>query len=469
MIRTTLLMMLVAFLSCYAWRNWFISLCWTILLMAVVQHPDFPKSLGGIQGANPWNFLFLMVFLAAWKERVQSGRPLDLPSVPKILLIGYLFVVVVGVLRLLTNMSDYDTYFTFGSVISEYLINSIKWVIPGILLFYAVRTRERAAIAIGTILALYLLLALQVIKCMPFSYAVSGDDLAARASKLTQSRIGYDRVTLSMMLAGASWAVLSVVPLVKQNIYKIGLVGVAGIIALGQALTGGRTGYVAWGMVGLILATVRWRRLLPVIPVVALTVCMILPSVRERMLFGFGKTEGGIVTQQSSYEMTSGRNIAWPLVIDKIYESPLIGHGREAMVTTGVRDILWEEYQEAFGHPHQAYLQILLDNGLVGFLIVIPFYLYCLRQGFVLLVDKGEPLNAAVGGMAVSLLLALMIGSLGGQTFYPREGAVGLWAIIGLVLRMTVERNRTLAARRYSRHARPVAQSHSPQQLAPTF
>jgi hypothetical protein len=35
-------------------------------------------------------------------------------------------------------------------------------------------------------------------------------------------------------------------------------------------------------------------------------------------------------------------------------------------------------------------------------------------------------------------VLALMIGAFGGQTFYPREGAVGMWAAIGLLLRIHV-------------------------------
>ena len=463
MIRTTLLLLLVTFLCCYAWRNWFVSLCWSILLVAVVQHPDFPKSLGGIQGANPWNVLFLVIFIAAWKDRVMSRRSWDIPSIVKLMLFGYLLVVVFGVLRLLTNLPEGEPDFTFGAILSEDIINCIKWVIPGLLLFDAVRTRERVAIAIATILTLYFLLALQVVKCVPLSAALSGGgELNSRAYKATQNNIGYNRVTLSMMLAGASWAVLVVVPLVKNKFHKVSLVGVAGVITLGQALTGGRTGYVTWAAVGLILAVTRWRKLLPIVPVAAVVILVSLPAVRERMFQGFAKTEGNIEVQQDSYEMTSGRNLAWPMVIDKIFESPLTGYGKEAMTTTGLKDILLEDLNESFPHPHQAYLEVLLDNGLIGFLIIIPFYLYCLRQSFVLLTDRSDPLYSAVGGMAVSLILALMIGAVGGQTFYPREGSVGMWATIGLMLRLSVERNRKLAAQRYARYnpsPRPAMQS----------
>jgi len=39
-------------------------------------------------------------------------------------------------------------------------------------------------------------------------------------------------------------------------------------------------------------------------------------------------------------------------------------------------------------------------------------------------------------------VLALMVGAFGGQTFYPREGSVGMWAAIGLLLRVHVQSRR---------------------------
>jgi high-affinity Fe2+/Pb2+ permease len=63
-----------------------------------------------------------------------------------------------------------------------------------------------------------------------------------------------------------------------------------------------------------------------------------------------------------------------------------------------------------------------------------------------LFLDRQSALATAVGGMTTALVLALLIASLGSQTFYPREGAVGMWAAIGLMLRVTVERKRVRTA-----------------------
>lgn len=443
MIRTTLLMLLVAYLSAYAWRNYFVSLCGAILLMAVVEHPDFPKGIAGIQGLNPWNFLILMVFLA-WRStrHLDPGRPpgvsWDMPPIANRLLVGYFVVVTIGVLRLVVHHPNYPDY-SFMSVVSEDFINCVKWVVPGLLLFDACRTPQRVTIALFVVLALYFFLAIQVIRWMPLSYAVSGSDLSYRASKITQNEIGYNRVTLSMMLAGASWAMLALVPLARNYYYKAGLVGAAGVVALGQALTGGRTGYVTWAAVGLTICVLRWRKLLPLIPIGAIAIGVALPGVRERMLQGFGSSSGPITVATSNYELTSGRNLAWPRVIEKATEAPIFGFGREAMVTTGLKDELWEDLRESFPHPHQAYLEILLDNGILGFLIIIPFYLFVLKRSLGLVRDRSDPLFSSVGIAAFALISALMIGSFGGQTFYPREGAVGMWAAIGIMLRVSVE------------------------------
>ena len=436
-IRITLLLLLTAFFSIYAWKSWFVSLCGAILLMAVIQHPDFPQGIAGIQGANPWNLMFLSITLAWAVRRSEEGLEWDLPPIAGRMLLACLAVVVVGVIRLL--LSDYPTGYTILQIISEFFVNTVKWVITSLLLFDACRTRRRAVIVLGIILGVYFLLAAQIIRWMPLSsIGDSGSDFTRRSYKVCQNEVGYNRVTLSMILAGASWAVLAVVPILKQNLHRFILLGTAGVIVLGQALTGGRTGYVTWLAVGLLLATLRWRKLLLLIPVALLVVGIGMPSVRERMRQGFGGTEGNFAVSASADEITSGRDVAWPAVIEKIGEAPWTGYGRLAMETSGTSDYLSAAYNEPFPHPHHAYLELWLDNGIVGLLLVISFFLYVVGHSFTYILVRDDPLICGIGCTAFCLVLALMIGAFGGQTFYPREGAVGMWAAIGLLLRVHV-------------------------------
>ena len=140
-IRVTLVLVFVAALAIYAWKDWFVSLCGLILLMAIIEHPDMPKNIMGVQGLNLWNVLLTIVVCAWLVGRRRENLVWDLPQKIGIVLLLYLGVVVVGFVRMIVDREDLAASFSY--LISEYLINSIKWVIPGMLLFDGCRSQRR--------------------------------------------------------------------------------------------------------------------------------------------------------------------------------------------------------------------------------------------------------------------------------------------------------------------------------------
>jgi O-Antigen ligase len=439
MIRFALLMLVISAISVYAWRDWYKALCALILLIAVIQHPDFPNSMGGIQGANPWNIALLSIVLAWASSRSREGLTWDMPGHVTAMLLLYLAVVLVGWVRMMLDRTVFLDHLSTGYLVSEHLINAVKWVVPGLLLFDGCRDRRRLLLAVGALLGIYVGLAVQVIKWMPPSAALEGDSLQLRSLKILVKEVGFHRVNLSMMLAGASWAIAACAVLVTRPVHRLLLLGVGLGVVYGQALTAGRAGYVTWALIGLCLCLIRWRKYLLLGPIVALVITSAIPGVIERLSHGLEDQ------QVDEYALTAGRNIAWPLVIDKIEESPVIGFGRQAMLRTGLTWELESEYGEGFGHPHSAYLEALLDNGVVGFALIILFHLVVLSQAISLFRDSRNPLFVAIGGVTCSLVLALLFASMGSQTFYPREGAVGMWCAIGLMLRVSVARARAVS------------------------
>jgi O-antigen ligase len=180
---------------------------------------------------------------------------------------------------------------------------------------------------------------------------------------------------------------------------------------------------------------------------------LIIPAAQERLMQGFDpdtvdsnrRVEAFYYQDENSidlYTVTSGRTFAWPWVLSKIEDRPFIGHGREAMIRTGLAATLWLDYGESFPHPHNAYLQWLLDNGILGFIPILLFYFLILKMAIVLFKNDKHDLNAAIGGIAIALLAALLIASMGSQSFYPREGSVGMWCAIGLALRVFVQQQK---------------------------
>ena len=436
-------------LAAYAWRDWFKALCGLVVIMAVIQHPDMPKSILGIQGLNVWNLVLLSVVLAWLDARRRERLRWDLPGYVAVLFLLYMSVVVLSFLRLLPNLDLLPSSVTVGSLVSEQLVNSVKWVIPGLLLFDGCRSRQRFNWAVLATLAVYVLLAVQVIKWMPIDYATSGAALEARSSKILANEVGYHRVNLSMMLAGASWAIFACRALTRGFWGWLTVAFFALVAFFAQSLTAGRTGYATWAVIGMVLCLLRWRRYLLLAPVAVIVVMVAVPGAVERLTQGFGESDelmgdDGV----DEYAVTSGRNLIWPYVIAKIGERPVFGYGRMAMKTTGLTDFLWLELREGFPHPHNAYLEMLLDNGFVGLVLVLPFYLMVLGKGFTVFRDARSPVFMAAGGMALALVLSLLVAGLGSQTFYPREGSVGMWCAIGLLLRVDRERVRALQRER---------------------
>ena len=443
-IRITALYLVVAGLSIYAWKDWFKSLCGLIVLMGVIEHEDMPKSMLGIQGLNLWNVLFLMILLAWMATRRRDNLTWDMPRHVNVLLLLYLGVIVLGFLRAVADRSYLDHY-PLASLISEELINTIKWVLPGLLLFDGCRSRKQVVLALACILAVYLLLSAQVIKRMPLESALGGENERIQRIRLKIClSIGYSAPNLSTILSGASWAMLAVLPLVHRKKHWLLLLATAGMVTFGQALTGGRAGYLAWGATGLMLCLLKWRKYLLLAPVMLIVLPVVFPGTAERMLQGFGQTDASGQETVDDRAVTSGRMLVWPYVIDKIGKSPVIGYGRLAMVRTGLqREVSDAEFggQLDFGHPHNMYLQTLLDNGILGSTPIFLFWgtmlVYSAR-----LFRSQKRLYAAVGGLSLSLMLAQLFAGIGSQYFYPTASTLTVWAAMLLALRVHVEERR---------------------------
>ncbi len=460
MIRLTVLWLSVAGVFVYTWKDWYRGLCGLVVLLAIMEHPDVPKQMLGIPGLNPFNLLLANV-IAAWaSQRSREGLRWDLPRPVSLLLLLFAGIVVVGFIRMTRAdlafvMLYYDA--SFANIVSDYLINSIKWVIPALLLYDGCRTEERFRLALISVLAVYVILGLQVAKWMPPTLALDGAALERRGLRVLPSGMGFHRVNLSAMLSGASWAILAARVLLPRGFRWPALL-TALFVVYAQVMTGGRAGYAAWVCVGLALSVLKWRRYLLLVPAALAVVFLAAPGIVGRATEGFTEEsrdtsvrldrmrDSGELRREEgsvdSYTVTAGRSIAWPVVISRIVDGPWIGYGRQAMLSSGTGVYIFETYGEAFPHPHNAYLEILFDNGLVGGLPVLGFYALMLFYSIQMFLKGGSETCVAIGGVSTALILSLLVSAMGSQSFYPDEGWVGMWCVMFLMLRVRVERQR---------------------------
>ena len=464
MIRITLLTFLIAYLSVYAWKDWFRTACWLVLLMSVFQHPDMPKAIGGVPGLNHWNFLFINTVFSWLINRKKEKYTWEMPPMLNFLFFLYGFFIVISVIRYVVDPSGIIELFAVTGAetpsilndINEYLINCFKWALPGMIIFDGCRNKKQYYFAVSTLALMFVLLVLQVIKAMKLgSLELGGDALQHKAIKIISDSVGFHRVNISMMMSGAFWLVFCLKELVNAKCYWLLILPSCLIIFLAMALTGGRTGYGTWAILGGIYCLLKWRKYILLIPLVYMTVIVFAPSAVERLSFGFSSEESAESQPLNGdqdikfegeevdlYEVTSGRNLAWPLVWDSIEEAPFFGYGREAMANIGITLRMRYMYGEfdSFPHPHNAYLQWIQDNGFIGAFPVFLLYFLLLKYAWSLFRDESEKIYVVTGGVALALILSFLIASIGSQNFYPREGSVGMWVGFGLLIRVHIER-----------------------------
>lgn len=442
-ILTSALYIYVTFLSIYAWKDWFRSLCGLIVLTAVMGTPFFPESFAGIQGLNIWNIVFANVFLAWLVNRKRQGLFWDMPTKINVFLVLWLGVLLVGWIRMMFSGGRPEDL-PLANLISERLINMIKWPLFVLPLFDGCRTRGRIKLAFVCICLFFSLVTVQIAMSIGPSAVFEVGDMDDRMDM--PDKIGISANGAGKIMSGAPWAMLAIMPLLKKWKYRFFMLGpcIASMYAI--ALAGSRSGYIACGATLVLLCLIRWRRYLPLLPLVVLTLAVALPGAKSRILLGFGGTDAAGEKTADEYYITGGRNLIWPVVISKIYESPVFGFGREAMRRTGIRETLEDEERDvAMAHPHNAYLEVLLDSGLVGFLIIVGLHIVLWVYSIRLFADRGDPLCTAAGGFALALLTGHLVAFMGGQSFYPEQIDVGFWCAIGVMLRLYVARGRLVA------------------------
>lgn len=122
---------------------------------------------------------------------------------------------------------------------------------------------------------------------------------------------------------------------------------------------------LSWVAVGLPFA--GWRRM--AVRGAFLAVCLVAAITYIRPLADkmFYESAGvGDVVQSPELIQTSGRLAAWELLVEGIVDRPVIGHGANRS-----ESFLVQNFSEEFAHPHNDYLRLMYDYGLVGIALFV--------------------------------------------------------------------------------------------------
>ena len=168
--------------------------------------------------------------------------------------------------------------------------------------------------------------------------------------------------------------------------------------------------------------------------VLSLAALLAPQSIQERMFQGL-ESRVMAVGPSAGFddEVTSGRLYIWSRLAPEVLDSPVIG--------SGLGSSQWSQFArsgEYFAtHPHSFYLELLMDTGIAGAVIVFLLYRYLWRSFRML--GRDERLSSHIRGYfrgaSVGLLGYVAYGIVNGH-WYPSQDQVFFWVAAGLAIGM---------------------------------
>ncbi|GMU37478.1 MAG: O-antigen ligase family protein [Phycisphaerae bacterium] len=445
-----------------AMRDWFIGACGLLLTSLILEHPDYPNSMLGVSGVNPWNILFIWVVVLWMTQRPHEPAAPPMPRAARLLIGGYVAALTIAVaMGVAGAWGGSGKGMTVGSLVMDYFLNPMKIVVLGYLIFDGAKTPGRQVATMTCVVVSALVTSALALKYR-LATGLSGDFMRGR--QRLGNEVGLHANQMAWVLAGTFWGLVAMVGLWKRRWMRWATAAAAALPGLATLVVQSRAGYLALGMTGLVMGVVRWRKLLILLPAGALGVLLLVPSVADRLMMGIDPAHSPMGQTQYDLEViTAGRtDVLWPPVIDVILQSPLIGHGRVSILRTSARGRIEAAIGVCPTHPHNAVLEVLSDSGVLGGGLIIAFY-----AGFVLVSMRlfrqwHSPLATAVGGVALALVTARLVTGVSGHSYYPIRSMFGLFAMGGLALRVATNAAATARTR-----AAPVSASTAALSLAP--
>ncbi len=450
---------LVLFVLVYSLRNWFGALCILVAFTALQDYPGLPNPFE-TRGINHWSVMLAGVTVGWMLWRLGNRPRLNLPPVWVWVVCLYVLGELVALVRL---CADLDTFRVKAAVLNEgylhYTVRAVfvdcayspmRYMWMAFLLADGARTRRRLLLAIGSVLLAVFLYALVVNKEIPLSGLASD---AMRYRHRIEKWTNRHPNDLARVFAAAFWVGMAFVTYKAGSRWmRLAVLGALGPILLGLGHTLSRGGYLGFAVTGVVLSAVtRSWRLLWVLVAAGVAVVSFAPSVVDRMLTGLDTGSG----QADIRELTAGRSVIWPAAISAIEESPLLGYGFYGYVLSAAMD---RSLAGGGGekHPHNAYLETLLDVGLLGAPLRLGPFFCLLGSAYVLIRKRRDEVLRLCGVVGLCWATTTLIMGLTGQHFGLTQNLFTFWCVCGLVARALTVRDRAAVPVAPRRRATPA-------------
>jgi O-antigen ligase len=428
----------VSLIGCiFILRDFRIGVVSLILLLPISRSYVFPHTMLGITGLNPFNLLlvgtlgsFLLHGLFDGSLRRFVPRPLLWLYIVPILIAGvmgsrHLDEIPPYLFKGLVDFDNVTGYFR------DLMVKPLVMVIFAMLVGAAAsRSEKPEKFLIPTLISMWVMVALVFVFVL--LHGLSLREMASSESREFLSALGMHANELGRLYAAAYALLLFTWVESKSPGFRLALLASMALVTVALVLTFSRGAFLGFILVNVLF--LLWRRnakTLILFGLLAAAVFLLLPdAVYDRVTTGFGRGYGS-----GSVAISAGRiEYIWLPLLPEIPRSPIYGHG--------LGSILWSEAMRrgagvtmlAVGHPHNAYLQALLDMGIAGLILLCAYFVHVWKGFRALSVDpalsptlRGFYLGAAAG------LASLLISYVTDSSLRPGPEQSFLWLAIGMM------------------------------------
>lgn len=406
-----------------------------ILLLPISSSAVFPHALLGITGLNPLNLLLAGTLVSYVLRSLFDGslrrfmpRPLLWLYVAPVAAAGALGARHVGDIAPIFFVYDALDFHDAGGYLRDLVAKPLLMVLSALLVGAAVAKSEKPERFLAPIvLSIWVMCALVIVYFLLGGVGLREMGSSASREILTTG-LGMHANELGRVYAVAYALLLFTWAETEEPGPKAVLLATMGVVVAALMLTFSRGAFFGFVVVNVLF--LLWRRNVKTLifcGVLAACVALFLPAVvYERIATGFGSGLNAI---------SAGRiEGIWLPLAPEVLRSPLYGNG--------VGSILWSEAMRREGgismlattHPHNAYLETLLDMGMAGLLLVGAYFAHVWKGFRGLSVDPS--LNPALRGFylgAVAGLASFLIAALADSSLRPKPEQAFLWLAIGMM------------------------------------
>ena len=395
----------------------------------------FPHNLFGLSGLNPINLLFAAT-LVSYGLRHKIGTLLPRPLV-------WLFVVpilIAGVMGMghvddiAPALEEAMTYpITDGlGYYRDLVIRPLLLPLMAVLFGAAVaRSQKPERFLVPLMLSLWAIALLEI--GFIGASGIALNQLAMPNQRAFFSEIGLHANDFGRFFAGSSALLLFVWWEAKSPALRTAVLATLCVTGIALLLTFSRAGYLAFLVAAglFILWKFNARSLSLALFGVALVAVIAPGYVWRRMTFGFDADANTVSADRIDQ--------IWTPLLPELWKSPLWGNG--------IDSIMWSAPMRAgemaiVNHPHNAYIQTVLDMGLIGLALLLAFYWH-VWKGFRAL-GSNPYLSPELRGFfqgATAALLCLLVTGFAGGSLRPEVNYECLWIAIGMMYGLLARRS----------------------------